>query len=465
MRPVLLLTLLALLAGCAATPAASPSASIATVPAARAAELQRTAVALTEAMERGDYASTVALAGDTIRGKVSEQLLADAFAQVVPRVGAYQGITGSFAAALPSGDVVYVVARHANASLRVLFSFEPGGQKLNGIHLNPATDAEIAKASGTPVPTPTYPPTGPHSTDAAVTVGVHGLPGVLTIPAAAEKRPIAVLFLWGSGPQDRDETIGAAGNKPFRDLADALAAQGITSLRFDKRTKAAPETFTAAATLEDEYFADGRAAIALLRERPESAGHRIFVVGHSLGAMVLPAVLAADPELAGGVSLAGSPRSLFDIIHDQTVAAVAASDQSAEAKAAVIAQSRQVNDALKRVTDPAAALPPEAASVYTASYVASLNRLDQGSVARRLTVPLLFCQGDADRQIDPEADFGAWQTLLAGRPNVAFARYPGLNHLFMPTSGLPVPADYDPPATVAPQVGADIAAWLIAHAG
>lgn len=465
MRPVLLLAVLALVAGCAAAPAGSPSASITTVPAARAAALQRTAIALTEEMERGEYAATVALAGDAIRGKVSEKVLADAFGQVLPRVGAYQAVTGSFSAALPSGDVVYVVARHATASLRVLFSFEPGGEKLNGIHLNVATDAEIARASGAPAPTPTYPPTGPNSTDAAVAVGVHRLPGVLTSPAAAEKRPIAVLFLWGSGPQDRDETIGAAGNKPFRDLADALAAQGITSLRFDKRTKTAPETFTAAATLEDEYFADARAAIGLLRQRPELAGYRLFVVGHSLGAMVLPAVLAADPDLAGGVSLAGSPRSLFDIIHDQTVAAVEASGETAEAKGAAIAQSRRINDALKAVTDPAATLPAEVAGVYAAPYVASLNRLDQGAVARRLTVPLLFCQGDADRQVDPVADFGAWRTLLADRPNVTFAGYPGLNHLFMPTSGLAVPADYDPPAAVAAGVSADIAAWLIARAG
>ena len=465
MRPALVLALLCLVAGCAASPAATPSGGIGTVPAARAADLQRTAVALTQDMERGEFGSTLALAGDSIKDKVSASVLQNAFAQVAPAVGDFQEITGSFAASLPAGDVVYVVARHARASLRVLYSFEPGDTKLNGSHLNVASAAEIAQASGNPVPTPTFPPTGVHSADAAVTVGAHRLSGVLTTPASGEKRKVAVLFLWGSGPQDRDETIGAAGNKPFRDLADALAAQGISSLRFDKRTKAAPESFTASSTLEDEYFADARAAVTLLRERPELAGYRLFVVGHSMGAMVLPAVLAADPGLAGGVSLAGSPRSLFDIIHDQTVAVVRASGQSAAEQDAAIALSRRVNDDLKALRDPAGALPSEAAAVYTAPYVVSLNTLDQATVASRLTVPLLFCQGDADRQVDAEADCGAWQTLLAGRPNVTFERYPGLNHLFMPTGGLPAPQDYDAPATVAPQVGADIAAWLIAHAG
>ncbi len=469
MRPVLVLALLCLVAGCAAAPtagpSAGPSAGVSTVAAARSADLQRTAVALTEEMERGEFAGTLALAGNSIKDKVSAAVLKNAFAQVGPLVGDYQAITGSFAAALPTGDVVYVVARHSKESLRVAFSFEPGGTLLNGLHLNVATDAEIAAASGSPAPARTYPPTGVHSADAAVTVGEHALPGVLTTPATGERRPITVLFLAGSGPQDRDETIGAAGNKPLRDLADALAARGISSLRFDKRTKAAPQTFTASSTLEDEYFADARAAVALLRARPETAGHRIFVVGHSLGAMVLPAVLAADPALAGGVSLAGSPRSLFDIVHDQTVAVVRASGATAAEQETTIALSRRVNDALKQVRDPAGTLPSEAASVYTASYVASLNALDQATVAGRLSVPLLFCQGDADRQVDVTADFGAWQRLLAGRPNVTFARYVGLNHLFMPTGGLPAPQDYDAAATVAPQVSADIADWLIARAG
>jgi hypothetical protein len=38
----------------------------------------------------------------------------------------------------------------------------------------------------------------------------------------------------GSGPNDRDSTVGA--NKIFRDLAEGLASAGIAVLRYDKRT-------------------------------------------------------------------------------------------------------------------------------------------------------------------------------------------------------------------------------------
>ncbi len=59
------------------------------------------------------------------------------------------------------------------------------------------------------------------------------LPATLTLPSGEGHFP-AVLLVAGSGPNDRDETIGP--NKPFRDLAQGLAAADIASLRYDKRT-------------------------------------------------------------------------------------------------------------------------------------------------------------------------------------------------------------------------------------
>ena len=44
------------------------------------------------------------------------------------------------------------------------------------------------------------------------------------------KGPIGVVFIAGSGPNNRDGMRGT-----YRDMAEGLAAHGITSLRFDKR--------------------------------------------------------------------------------------------------------------------------------------------------------------------------------------------------------------------------------------
>ena len=60
------------------------------------------------------------------------------------------------------------------------------------------------------------------------------LPGILTIPKNATNFPVLIL-VHGSGPGDKDEAVG--GTKMFRDLALGLAAKGIATLRYDKRTK------------------------------------------------------------------------------------------------------------------------------------------------------------------------------------------------------------------------------------
>ena len=53
---------------------------------------------------------------------------------------------------------------------------------------------------------------------------------------AGRRRPFpGVVLVHGSGPNDRDESIGP--NKPFRDLAEGLASRGIAVLRYDKRTR------------------------------------------------------------------------------------------------------------------------------------------------------------------------------------------------------------------------------------
>ena len=52
--------------------------------------------------------------------------------------------------------------------------------------------------------------------------------------ARANEMP-AVVLVHGSGPNDRDESVG--GVKPFRDLAWGLASKGVVVLRYDKRTK------------------------------------------------------------------------------------------------------------------------------------------------------------------------------------------------------------------------------------
>lgn len=299
-----------------------------------------------------------------------------------------------------------------------------------------------------------------------VTVGELGLPGVIVTPESGGE-DVVVLFLWGSGPHDKDGTIGEADNRIFRDLADGLAQHGISSLRFDKRTYAAQESIDPATfTLDGEYFDDAAAAIDLLAEDPEFEGHRIYVVGHSQGGMVLPQVLADNDEVSGGVSLAGTPRSLFDVMYDQNAAALERSELPEDQIQARNKVYRETMDLAKAIDSPDDELPLMLnGSGLSPAWVASLNALDIAGTARSLDVPMLFLQGEADQQVFFDVDFAAWQEELGGEEDVEFKSYPELNHFFWVTQGLPPMQDYDAPAHVDQEVVDDIAAWLVAQDG
>ena len=134
------------------------------------------------------------------------------------------------------------------------------------------------------------------------------LPGLLTLPDGAGPFP-AVLLVHGSGPQDRDEAVGP--NRPFRDLAVGLAALGVASLRYDKRTFAHGKRLTDALqgrlSVEEEVIRDALCAAALLRAEPLICPDRVYLLGHSMGGMLAPRIDAEGGACAGLTPHSGRP--------------------------------------------------------------------------------------------------------------------------------------------------------------
>ncbi len=129
--------------------------------------------------------------------------------------------------------------------------------------------------------------------------------------------PVVVL-VHGSGPQDRDESIGP--NKPFLDLSHGLAARGIAVLRYEKRTRQYGAAMVAQAnslTVKQETIDDVTYAIEYLKTQPEIDQKRMFIAGHSLGGMLLPRIAKRTPEAAGYIGLAGCSRPLEDTMVQQ----------------------------------------------------------------------------------------------------------------------------------------------------
>jgi len=288
-----------------------------------------------------------------------------------------------------------------------------------------------------------------------VTVGADPwlLPGVLALPKGEGPFP-AVVLVHGSGPNDRDETVGAS--RPFRDLAWGLASNGIAVLRYDKRTRAYGPKIPRDIGLDDEVIADALAALESLRGRPEVDPGRVFLLGHSLGGILAPEIARRDGRLAGVMVLAATARPFFQVLIGQ-LEYIASLEPDPESSArvqidSILATVRRVETGEAEEGQPVLGAPP--------AYWREVAAVDPLEVARGLGAPLLVLQGGRDYQSTTE-DLELWRAALAGKEGFSSKFYPDLNHLFAAGTGMATPAEYaSGEQHVADAVITDLVDWI-----
>jgi dienelactone hydrolase len=285
--------------------------------------------------------------------------------------------------------------------------------------------------------------------ETSVTIGEeYPLDGVLALPGGAEKVP-AVVLVHGSGPNDKDESIN--GIKVFKDISDYLASKGIAVLRYDKRTYTHAEKLSsdiaaiAAFTVQDETIEDAIFAGLLLAQNERIDSNKIFVVGHSLGGMLAPRIVdESNGIFAGAVIMAGSPRSLLDIIYDQNMYSISLMDPSERD-----ALMQQVEDA-----KPYFGLPQ--------GYIDEMDAYPVSEYLQSTDKAFLILQGGKDFQVSPKNDFEAYKQIVGSKSNFEFHIYDNLNHLFtVSTMENPTTDDYVAGTHMDDAPLADIAAWII----
>ena len=275
------------------------------------------------------------------------------------------------------------------------------------------------------------------------------LPGSLYIPNNA-KKTAAVVLVHGSGPHDRNGSI--AKNKIYLEMALGLVQQGITVLAYDKRTYVYQTNNPFPIDSMDYYsetIDDAVAAVDFLKHQKEVDSLKVYIAGHSQGAMCAP-LMAKKCKVKGLILLAAPARPLLEIIPEQL-------DYLSNLDGKVSAEEEKMNNALKwqvkNALKPDLTLKTKTMLPFGAK--AKYWLLDRNykvlEVAKTLTIPIQLIQGGRDYNVTKK-DYDLWVDALKDKPNFKATWFEDLDHLYFTGSGMAKPEEMMKPNHVSKKV-------------
>lgn len=221
---------------------------------------------------------------------------------------------------------------------------------------------------------------------------------LLAADPAGQRAPV-VLIIPGSGPTDRDgnNPLGVKA-APYRLLAEALAGQGISTVRIDKRGM-----FASAAAIPDpnrvtisDYASDVHAWTRVVRTRTGAAC--VWILGHSEGGLVALAAAQQPEGVCGLILVAAGGRPLGAVLREQFRANPANAPVLGDAESAITRIERgepvdvsAMHPALQRIFAPA-----------VQGFLISSLSLDPARLLAAYRGPVLILQGERDLQVSVE---------------------------------------------------------------
>ncbi len=353
----------------------------------------------------------------------------------------------------------------------IVGTFAQGGMSLP---LTLVRASKPAKADRPQTPQPPY----PYETEEVTFYnGTAPLHGTLTYPVghqAGSRVEQVVLFVSGSGIQDRDETL--AEHKPFAVLADYLARHGVATLRYDDRgyhddIDSATVAEATTATLAD----DAAAAVHYLRGR--KAFDKVGVLGHSEGGTIAFMLAARGiPDFI--ISLAGSTLPGKEVLQDQMDLSLVQAGLSEELRTEYLratmatfdlaAQSDLRGEALvtKVLSEGHYQLPiglvlelKKVADGLTPWLIYFTQYDPKGDIAQT-HCPVLALNGSLDQQVLADKHLAVIEQSLPTRTPRQVRKLEGLNHLFQHATTGAVSEYYQINETIAPEMLELIAKWI-----
>jgi len=424
-------------------------------------EVKRKALKLVGHFAEGKFADAVAMFDAPMAKAFTKEQAEATWKQLIQQLGAYKSAEIGKIEQKDAFVRATVSTEFDSAKVNLIVVFESGGQ-VTGFFVKPQT-------AESPWAPPGYAKSDSFTEEEVVVGdGEWALPGTLTLPkaAGAAKLP-AIVLVHGSGPNDRDETIGAS--KPFKDLAWGLASRGVAVLRYDKVTKTHGARFVAKwgddITLARETIDDALKAVALLRKDPRIDSKKIVYLGHSQGALAAPRAGKLDPTMAGLIIMAAPTRPLEEVALTQIEYLSTMAGANGEGAKQLLPAMREAVKLVKSPTlDPKT--PTETLPLgIPAPFWLDMRGYKPDQMAASLKMPVLVLQGEADYQVNM-VDFAGWKKSVGSKANAKLKSYPGLLHSFIDCGcKLAKPDDYAKPGNVALDVIDDIEKWVKAREG
>lgn len=291
--------------------------------------------------------------------------------------------------------------------------------------------------------------------------GKYKMPGILTLPVAAKEVPV-VIMVHGSGPNDKDETLG--NTKLFKDLALGLAAKGIATYRYDKRTKVYGGKSVddiELLNLDEELINDAKEAVELMSIQKGINKKEIYVLGHSLGGMCAPRIATNNKKVKGIIMMAANARPLEVLVEEQLQYIFMLNDTISTEEEETLNKFNANTAILKDSIRLALASPDELPLGLPTAYWVDLMHYNQVAIAGKLNKKILLLQGARDYQVTIK-DYTIWENSLSkSRHKVQLTLFPLLNHVFTESPEKSSPKDYETKANVPNYVINNIAEWIM----
>ena len=289
------------------------------------------------------------------------------------------------------------------------------------------------------------------------------LKGTLVLPEGYGRKTPVLIMVTGSGLQNRDEEIYE--HKPFAVIADALARNGIATLRYDDRGFGESTGDLVHCTTEDMKN-DALAGIGLLRERFD----RVGVIGHSEGGTIA-LMLAAEKKADFIVSLSGMVVSGKETLLWQNRVSLAAAGIPAETIDSYCKALETVFDAstagmpLPSTSqfDLPAALSQNLSAVMrqlSMPYLKHFVTLDVRPLLGGISCPVLALNGTKDMQVEAESNLRALRSGLPDNPCNKLETVEGVNHMFQHCQTGMTTEYRDIEETFAPEVLETLVEWF-----